>query len=159
VSPARRKLPAEQVPELGEGLEFLRTLWELDHTLQTASEAMARRRGVTGQQRLVLRIVGRFPQLSPGQLAEILHLHPSTLTGILKRLQRRGLLKRRVDLADRRRSLLGLTPEGRALDVDSTHTVEGVLERLLPALPRAQTQATQRTLHALSEALALELGR
>jgi MarR family transcriptional regulator, organic hydroperoxide resistance regulator len=153
VSPARKKLPAEAVPQLGEVLEFLRTLWELDHALQSASKRMAQRRGVTGPQRLVLRIVGRFPQLSPGQLAVILHLHPSTLTGILKRLERRGFLSRRVDPRDRRRVFVGLTRAGRAVDLDRGRTVETALERLLSRLPRAQARATQATLRALAEEL------
>lgn len=145
-------------PELGEVLEFLRTLWELDHALQTASKTMARRRGVTGPQRVVLRIVGRFPQISPGQLADILHLHPSTLTGVLKRLESRGLIRRRVDPADRRRSFLGLTPEGREIDVNASDTVEAVVSKVLATLPPGQPRATQRTLRALSEALTCELG-
>lgn len=148
----------DAVPELGEALDFLRTLWELDHALQTASKTMARKLGVTGPQRLVLRIVGRFPQLSPGQLAEILHLHPSTLTGILKRLERRGLLARRKDPRDRRRVFLGLTPQGRRLDVSRSHTVEAVLERLYAKLPPEEARTTRATLRALAEALELELG-
>lgn len=143
----------DAVPELGEALDFLRTLWELDHALQTASKTMARKLGVTGPQRLVLRIVGRFPQLSPGQLAEILHLHPSTLTGIVKRLERRGLLSRRRDPRDKRRVFLGLTPQGRKLDVDRAHTVEAALERAYARLSPESARITQTTLRGLAEAL------
>lgn len=150
-------LPAA-VPELGGALEFLRTLWELDHTLQTASKKMARELGVTGPQRLVLRIVGRFPQLSAGELAEILHLHPSTLTGIVKRLERRGLLTRRKDPRDKRRFFLGLTPQGRRLDVDRAHTIEAVLEKLYAGIPAERARTTQATLRALAEGLEAELG-
>jgi MarR family transcriptional regulator, organic hydroperoxide resistance regulator len=153
VSPLQRKVVEESVPELGEVLEFLRTLWELDHALQSASKRMAKKRGVTGPQRLVLRILGKFPQLSPSQLAVILHLHPSTLTGVLKRLEDRKLLARRVDPRDRRRSFLGLTPKGRAVDMDSTETVESVVERLLTRLPRERVRVTQATLRRVSHAM------
>lgn len=149
---------SESVPELGGVLEFLRTLWELDHALQTASKEMLRKHGVTGPQRLVLRIVGRFPQLSPGALAAILHLHPSTLTGIVKRLERRGLLTRRKDPRDRRRVFLGLTPEGRRFDVDPSHTVEAVLEELFATLPPERARTTQATLGALAQALERAFG-
>ena len=142
--------------ELGGVLGFLSTLWELDHALQTASKAMAKSRGVTGPQRLVLRIVGRFPQLSPKQLAEIMHLHPSTLTGILKRLERRGLLKRRVDPSDRRRSFLGLTPEGRTLDVDDRQTVEEAVRQVLEVISPTQAEAAQSTLRAVARALSAD---
>ena len=51
--------------------------------------------GITGPQRLVLRVVGQFPGLSAGELAHIVRLHPSTITGILQRLVARGLLERK----------------------------------------------------------------
>ena len=70
---------------LGPVLEFMRTLWALDHALQSASKRMESRLRVTAPQRLVVRIVGRYPGVSAGELSEILHLHPSTLTGILGR--------------------------------------------------------------------------
>ena len=63
----------------------MRLLWAVDHGLQTRSKRMAVGLGITGPQRLVLRIVGRFPGISAGQLSRILHLDPSTLTGILRR--------------------------------------------------------------------------
>ena len=47
--------------DLGETVEFLRLVWAVDHALQTTSKRMARSLGVTGPQRLVVRIVGRVP--------------------------------------------------------------------------------------------------
>src|SRR6266540_480401 len=94
---------------LGPVLEFMRALWALDHALQSASKRMESRLGITAPQRLVVRIVGRFPGISAGEVAEILHVHPSTLTGVLKRLEGRGFVARRADPRDARRALLGLT--------------------------------------------------
>ena len=65
---------------LDETLEFLQALWALDHGLQTVSKRMKGELGLTGLQRLVLRILGRNPRLSAGELSRTLHLHPSTLT-------------------------------------------------------------------------------
>ena len=62
------------LPPLGEVIDFLRLIWRLDHALQQASKRMQSSLGVTGPQRLVIRIVGRFPGLTAGQLAEILHV-------------------------------------------------------------------------------------
>ena len=42
--------------------------------------------------------------------------HPSTLTGVLRRLETRGMLLRRSDPRDARRALFGLTPRGRKMD-------------------------------------------
>src|SRR5437899_7072059 len=117
--------PLEEVeddkgPPLGAVLDFMRLLWAVDHSLQSASKRMESTFGVTGPQRLVVRIVGRFPGIAAGRVAEILHVHPSTLTGILKRLEARGVLQRRADPRDGRRALFSLTPRGRKLDTVRT---------------------------------------
>lgn len=140
-------------PPLGEVLEFMRLLWAVDHGLQSTSKQMEARMGITGPQRLVLRLVGRFPDISAGQLATILHVHPSTLTGVLKRLQERGLLDRRADPKDARKALFGLTGKGQALDVPSEGTVESAVQRVLERLPRTRILATQEALAALAEEL------
>src|SRR5207249_10394609 len=93
----------QREPPLGAVLDFLRLLWAVDHALQSASKRMESNFGMTGPQRLVMRIVGRFPGIAAGRVAEILHVHPSTLTGLLKRLESRGLLQRRTDPGDARR--------------------------------------------------------
>src|SRR5438045_978930 len=117
-------------PPLGAVLDFMRLLWAVDHALQSASKRMESTYGVTGPQRLVVRIVGRFPGIAAGRVAEILHVHPSTLTGILKRLETRGLLQRRTDPRDGRRALFMLTPKGRKLDTVRTGIVEQAVRRL-----------------------------
>lgn len=141
------------LPSLGPTLDFLRLLWELDHALQRRSKRMARELGLTGPQRLVLRIVGRFPGIPAGQLAQLLALHPSTLTGILQRLERAGFLRRRVDPRDRRRSLFGLSARGRALDSDDDHTIEGALQRVLAGVDPGERAAATRILRALTDEL------
>jgi DNA-binding MarR family transcriptional regulator len=96
----------EEEVRLGKVLDFMRLLWSVDHGLQSLSKRMDARLGVTGPQRLVIRIVGRFPGISPGEIADILKVHKSTLTGVLQRLEERGLIERKASPEDRRRALL-----------------------------------------------------
>lgn len=140
-------------PQLGEVLEFMRLLWAVDHGLQSTSKRMEATLGITGPQRLVLRLVGRFPGITAGTLAQILHVHPSTLTGVLKRLEKRGLLERKSDPLDGRKALFALTEAGRALDIPSTGTVEAVVQRVLSKMNRARILHTQDVLTALAEEL------
>jgi DNA-binding MarR family transcriptional regulator len=116
---------------VGEALELLRLVWAVDHALQRRSKSMAAALGITGPQRLVIRIIGRFPSIHARQLTEILHLHPSSLTALLKRLERRRLIRRRPDERDRRRWLLGLTPQGQVFNREMPGTIEAALQRTL----------------------------
>jgi MarR family transcriptional regulator, organic hydroperoxide resistance regulator len=141
------------LPPLGAVLEFMRTIWALDHALQRTSKRMETELGVTGPQRLVIRVVGRFPGTSAGQLAEVLHLHPSTLTGILKRLELQGLLARRLDSKDRRRVLLGLTKRGRRLNVDSEGTFEAAVRVALSELPEQKVRNAAEVLVRIGASL------
>jgi DNA-binding MarR family transcriptional regulator len=120
---------------LDEGLQFMRVLWATMHALQKASKRMNRELGVTGPQRLVMRVIGLSPGLSAGRLAATLHLHPSTLTGVLQRLVRQGFISHGTDRRDRRRSVLHLTAAGERLNAKMTGTVEAGVRATLRSLP------------------------
>lgn len=144
--------------DLGPTLEFLRLLWAVDHALQSASKRMARRLSVTGPQRLVIRLAGKRPGISAGDLADILLLHPSTLTGILKRLSDRGLIEMKADPGDRRRVRIQLTDSGRKLNSRAKGTVEAAVGRTLARVPARDVQAVDRVLSRLSRTLSEEMG-
>ena len=136
-------IPLKSTPNV---LELMRVIWALDHALQSRSKAMANAIGITGPQRFVLRVVELNPGIASGALADYLHLHPSTLTGVLQRLERRRLLSRRRDPSDARRVLLELTAGGRRVLKQRTASVEAVVR---DAIARERGQA----LAAASEVL------
>jgi DNA-binding MarR family transcriptional regulator len=110
--------------------------------------------GVTGPQRIVVRIIGKFPGISAGALAKILHIHPSTLTGILKRLEERGAIVRKGAATDARRAELDLSAKGRQIDRCQVGTVEGVIRRVLVRLQPAQIEAAKEVLGIIADELA-----
>jgi len=135
--------------DLGPVLEFMKQLWAVDHGLQTISKRLESQHGITAPQRLVVRIVGRTPGISAGALAQILRMHPSTLTGILRRLETRGILSRKSDPNDARRALFALTARGRKVDTLKTGTVEAAVRRVLARQPN-EASVAQRLLAALA---------
>lgn len=153
----RRSGDTAPLPPLGDVLEFMRVIWAIDYQLQRTSKRMATTLGVTGLQRLAIRIVGRFPGISAGQLAAILYAHPSTLTGVLRRVERRGLLTRRADPRDGRRVVLGLSEKGRQLDRLAGDTIEAAVHEALAALPGGKVRAAQEVLGALTTVLEARL--
>ncbi len=136
----------EEEVRLGKVLDFMRLLWSVDHGLQSLSKRMDARLGVTGPQRLVIRIVGRFPNISPGEVADILKVHKSTLTGVLQRLEERGLIERKASPEDRRRSLVRLTAAGQKVNAVRSGTVEAALRRAINKLPVEKLAAAEAVL-------------
>lgn len=143
----------DKTERLGEVLEFMRLLWAVDHALQSTSKRMEVSLGVTGPQRLVIRIVGRFPQISAGELADVLHIHPSTLTGVLKRLETRGIIDRKADSGDARRALFSLTAKGKEVDALRNGTVEATVRKALAKIPARKVVAARDVLQELADTL------
>jgi MarR family transcriptional regulator, organic hydroperoxide resistance regulator len=139
--------------ELPDALQFMRLLWALVHGLQRQSKRMKQRVGVTGPQRLVLRVVGLFPGISAGTLAAILHVHPSTLTGVLQRLVAQGSLRRTEHAGDRRRSVLLLTKKGARINALRTGTVETAVVTALEQVRPRERVITQQVLSRIADCL------
>jgi DNA-binding MarR family transcriptional regulator len=102
-----------------------------------------------------LRRAGEPFSLAPKELTASLMLTSGGMTGRLDRLERRGLVTRAPDPADRRGLTITLTPEGRAL-VDEAVTVgldaqREVLDQL-PPKSRAQLSSLLRDLLAATQA-------
>ena len=141
------------VKPLGDVLEFMRLLWAVEHGLQKTSKRMARAIGLTGPQRLALRVVARFPGISAGDLATQLRLHPSTVNGVLFRLEKQRCIRRRTLASDRRRALLFATPRGLRLNRRSAGTVESAVKKLLAQVGTARLGVAAGVITQLADAL------
>lgn len=153
----RRSAPEE--PEVSspitdeQVLGILARIWALHHGLQAVSKRMQRRLGVTAPQRAVLRTVQHASGISAGDLARRLHEHPSTLTGVLRRLEQGALLVREGDPDDKRRALFRITDKGRALCGEQEGTVEAAIRRALARLGPEERAALDRALTVVAEEL------
>ena len=152
-SPTKRRDASARFDELPDVLQFMQLLWAVVHGLERTSKRMTADLGVTGPQRLVLRVVGLFPGTSAGDLAAILHVHPSTLTGILKRLTEQGLLLRVPDSQDRRRAILRLSNSGHRVNAVSRGTVEQAVRETIQGVSERDRAATRRVLDRLARKL------
>lgn len=135
-------------------LVFLRAVWSLDHRLQSHSKRMKARSGVTGPQRLVLRVLQIAPETPPSQLARILFFHKSTVTIILRSLEKAKLVSRSPNPNDRRAVVLTLTPKGRRIAEQRTGTVEAVFRKVLERLPASNVEIAQAVIEELAHAFA-----
>jgi DNA-binding MarR family transcriptional regulator len=153
MSRAHHDSPLDPKHQLDPVLDFMRLLWSIEHGLQRMSKRMEGELGITGPQRLVLRVVGRFPDLSASELAHIVRLHPSTITGILQRLVARGYLERQSDPKDTRRARLRLKPQAVAHTRVSRGTVERAVTEALDQAGVANVRAARKVLLEIAQRL------
>ena len=116
------------------------TLAELRYLMRqfaAFSEAEARSSGLTPQQHQVLLAIRGFPgngSATIGDLAERLNLKSHSVVGLVDRLAAKGLLRRQVDRADRRKVRVGLTRKSQALLAGLSLAHRDELRRLAPLL-------------------------
>jgi DNA-binding MarR family transcriptional regulator len=137
----------------GETLQFMQRMWDFVHALDVRSKRMMQTIGVTGPQRLVIRLVGQKPGQAASDIASMLGKHPSTLTGVLARLVERRLITREVDPNDRRRALFSLTAAGKRIDRERGGTVEAATRRALARVKEAEIRTTLSLVAKLVEEL------
>ncbi|MDZ4782242.1 MAG: MarR family transcriptional regulator [Planctomycetia bacterium] len=95
--------------------EIVLTLRRVSQAVDTHSRYLWQEYGLTAPQLGTLRELDQTDKLTPTALSERIHVSAATLAGILKRLEARGLIRRKRDEADRRSHTLSLTEEGRRL--------------------------------------------
>ena len=71
--------------------------------------------GLTQPQFYALRFVSKHGPVKMKELSDELQVTPANVTGVIDRLESRGLIKRTAQRGDRRATLLVLTAKGKAL--------------------------------------------
>jgi DNA-binding MarR family transcriptional regulator len=79
--------------------------------------------------------------------------HPATISSLLNRLERAGLVERRASPADGRRSVVIATERGRELGARSGSTIEAVVGAVILASDPSAVAACAHLLSTLTEAL------
>lgn len=148
--------PATTGRELGPVLEFMQELWGLEQGLNQRSKAMLTRHGVTGPQRLLVRVVGRLGPITPANLARVLHLHPSSVTRLVRKLVARSFIRQTQDPAHRGRQLLVVGPRGGRVERIGEGTVERAIRSALSAARPSDVRATRRVIALVTERLAMK---
>jgi len=107
-----------------------------------------------------LRLLGvlrdRMPTMN--ELARLLELDKSSVTGLIDRAQRRGLVVRVPSAADRRAVLVSLTDHGRSLASAGAARFEADISVLLERLPSSDRAALSRLISRLLVAHAADQG-
>ncbi len=123
------------------------------------TKEVARERGLTGPQISAIKILESFGDISLSELSDRMSARNSTITGLVDRMERNGLVERIRSAEDRRVTLIRLTPEGariaREIPVDSMQ----ILGAALDSLSRRDRHELRRILVSLTAAVEEEVRR
>ncbi|OEU96005.1 transcriptional regulator [Streptomyces oceani] len=102
----------------------------LTHLVQRVFDDASRHHDLTPQQaQLLCRLVDGPVGMT--ELGRMLHLEKSSVTGLVDRVELRGLITRARSTEDRRAWYVALTEQGERVAVDTHHEVIAQLEKLV----------------------------
>ena len=105
------EVPVHAVLELERFLPYRLSILS-NHISQTISGLYGQRFGLAVTEWRIMAVLGRFPELSAGEVAERTAMDKVAVSRALARLLERGLVQRDTHGSDRRRSVLELSPVG-----------------------------------------------
>lgn len=110
--------------------------------------------GVTPDQFTILRWLGEHPEgLTQRVLADLMASDPNTITAILTRMQKAGLIERRAHADDARCNLIVLKDKGRTVHAKLQPLASRLQEQLLAAVPPAKQAEFLAQLESVCTAL------
>lgn len=130
---------------------IIRSLRRIIRAVGLYSRELLRRRNLTTSQLATLRQLGRAGALSAGELARGIAVSQATITGVVDRLEVRGLVTRTRSAEDRRRVVIELTGAGREVVATSPPPLHERFMVRLAELPEAERHEIDRMLRRIVE--------
>ena len=130
-----------------------RLLLQARESLMVRTRPSLREHGLSDQQWRVLRVLGEHGTVETGRVAREAYILGPSLTGVLARMERDGLVRRERDPADQRRTVIEATVKGLKMVERLSHSVEGHYQWLEKSLGK---QKLAQLYQLLDELIALE---
>ncbi len=131
--------------------ETMQSLRRIFKAIQDYSQEVSNSFGITGPQLWALKIVSRHAGLALGDLSRKMYLHPSTVTGVIDRLESKGYVVRDRDSADRRVVKVNLTRAGQDLVANAPNPIQGKMIYGLMKLSENELNIIHESVKRLAE--------
>jgi len=105
--------------------EIMQSLRHIFKAIHVYSQEVSQQFGITGPQLWTLKALSANGSLPLGQLSKMMYLHPSTITGVVDRLEKKGYVVRDRVHEDRRVVMVQLTPNGRKVIRRAPSPIQG----------------------------------
>ena len=134
--------------ELTQCINFLLTTAQ--HTVFQFLNSQLSAYDITPSQYGVLSCLWTREYATPKQISEILCLDTSTISGVLDRMQKQGLIERFVNKEDRREIRVVVTEKGKALQEPIQQIIETVNEVVLRDFSEEEVQKLKENLKIIA---------
>ena len=118
--------------------EIMQSLRRIFKAIQDYSHKVSEEFGITGPQLWALKTISQNESLSLSDLGKRMYLHPSTITGVIDRLEKKRYVARIRDQVDRRVIYVQLTAEGKRLAKRAPNPAQGKMIYGLKNLKRRE---------------------
>jgi MarR family transcriptional regulator, organic hydroperoxide resistance regulator len=129
--------------------EIMQSLRRIFKSIQDYSQEVSKKFGITGPQLWALKTISLNGSLSLGELSQKMYLHPSTISGVVDRLEKKKYVQRDRGKEDRRVVQVRLTPAGKALARRAPNPIQGRMVYGLGKLKRDQLGSIYEALERL----------
>ncbi len=105
--------------------EIMQSLRRIFKAIQDYFQEISKKYGITGPQLWALKTVAANGSLSLGELSKQMYLHPSTISGVVDRLEKKGFVVRDRGQEDRRVVRVQLTSRGKKIVAKAPNPIQG----------------------------------
>jgi len=130
-------MPRQVTPDIAIS-EIMQSLRRIFKAIQDYSHKVSEEFGITGPQLWALKTISQNESLSLSDLGKRMYLHPSTITGVIDRLEKKRYVARIRDQVDRRVIYVQLTAEGKRLAKRAPNPAQGKMIYGLKNLKRRE---------------------
>lgn len=142
---------ADDAPPASWGMIFI--LARIFYAMRSRCEEALQPHGLTPMQFTIISTLNAFSGMSSAELSRRFNVTPQTMGEMIVNLERRALVERRQDPANRRALKLSLTDEGRGLLEAGDAVMNKVETEMFSSLPPAEREELRSRLRELHEQL------
>lgn len=140
---------SQQAPTTRYDLRVLTALRQIIRAVDLHSRQLLGQHKVTGPQLITLLTVENYGPVTATAIAGHIHLSPSTVIGILDRLETKGFIRRDRDPKDRRLVQVSLTELGEVLARNAPSPLQDTLVEAMGKLPETELATIAESLERI----------
>lgn len=132
-------------------LKILQSLRKIIRSVDIHSRKLSMQHDITAPQLITLLAVAKHTPLTIAAISKIVHLSPSTLVGVIDRLEAKQYVNRERGSTDRRQVMISITEEGKAFAASAPSPLQETLVEALKELSPLEQATISLSLERIVE--------